>query len=302
MKPLRLAVIGLGKLGEACGRAIMADQQLVLAGIVRRIEHVAEPLPDVFRMIPAVSHVSELSAVDGAIICVPTEHVLQVAHDHLQHGVAIVECAELHGEAFLQHKHAIDRSAVRHKTAALVGAGWDPGALSLFRNLFALLTPKGHTEITHRPGVSLHHSTVAGAVPGVKQALSTERHTIAGKTQRYVYVELESGVDPIKIDRAIRSDPHFLGEEMLVFPVESVAALEDEGHGVFMERRGAAAGCGHQLFLLEARFSKLALTAEVMLAAARALPGCKARAYGLFDLPLGRLWGELRDRAEKEWI
>ena len=140
---------------------------------------------------------------------------------------------------------------------------------------------------------------------GLTQVIGVIWHTWTGPDQSFK--KLDGEFDAAFCFPAVslaysRSFQVTKGEEMLVFPVESVAALEDEGHGVFMERRGAAAGCGHQLFLLEARFSKLALTAEVMLAAARALPGCKARAYGLFDLPLGRLWGELRDRAEKEWI
>ena len=35
---------------------------------------------------------------------------------------------------------------------------------------------------------------------------------------------------------AIRADPLFLGDETLVFPVASIAALEPEGRGVLLER------------------------------------------------------------------
>ncbi len=301
-KPLRVAVVGFGKLGRACAEAIVKDEQFALAGVVRRPERVAEPLPDPFRNTPVVSHAGGLIRLDAALVCVPGEHVIEVAHDVLQAEIPIVECARLHGEAFQDHKQEIDRLAVRRKVPAVVGAGWDPGALSLFRNLFALLTPKGHTETTRRPGVSLHHTTVARAIPGVRQALSTERRTADGTLQRYVYVELEAGAQAGTVTRAIRSDPLFVGDETLVFPVESVARLEAEGHGLVMERRGAAAGIGHQLFLLEARFSERALAAGVMLAAVRALPPRGRRAYSLFDLPPGALWGGLRRWAEKEWL
>ena len=302
MGRLSLAIVGFGNLGRACARAILKDEQIDLAGIVRRAEYISEALPTALKKIPIVSHISELPHVDGALICVPTELVFGVAHDLLQHGIPIVECATLHGNAFQDHKREIDRIANNHHVTAIVGAGWDPGVLSLFRDLFALVTPKGYTEISRRSATSLHHTTVASAVPGVKEALATEQPTSDGKVQRYVYVQLEPGADFDKVESAILSDPLFLAEETLVFPVDDIAMLEDEGNGVLLERKGEAAGLAHQLFLLEGRYSESALAAETMVAAAKALPMRSKRAYGLFDLPLGMLWGERRTWAELEWL
>jgi diaminopimelate dehydrogenase len=42
----------------------------------------------------------------------------------------------------------------------------------------------------------------------------------------------------------IKSEPLFLGEETLVFPVESIAALEGEGAGVVLQRDCSASGAG----------------------------------------------------------
>lgn len=303
MKALRVAIMGFGRLGRACASALAADDQFVLAGIVRRGESImAESLPRTFAAIPAVTHISEIRDVDVALVCVPLEQVRQVAHDLLQHGIPIVECAKFEGENLLNHKQAIAHMASRFELPAIIGAGWNPGALSLFRHLFALLTPKGHSEITYRPGSNLHHTTVARAVPGVKDALCTEVRAASGARQRYVYVELEKGARYEEVESAVRSDPLFLGEETLIFPVDSIATLEDEGHGVLMERQGTAAGVAHQHLLLEARFSEPALCAQCMLAAARALPACKSGGYSLFDLPPGALWGRLRTQAEREWL
>ena len=44
---------------------------------------------------------------------------------------------------------------------------------------------------------------------------------------------------------ALRADPLFLDSETVVVPVESVAALEEEGHGVVLERWGEAGGVAH---------------------------------------------------------
>jgi diaminopimelate dehydrogenase len=297
MKPLRLAIIGFGKLGRACAEAIRLDDQLALAGIVRRPASLAEQLPANFAQTPVVSHARELKGVEGALICVPTDHVLAVAHDLLQHGTPIVECATLHDEALREHMVEVDRLAHLYEKPAIVGAGWDPGALSLLRALLALLIPKGHTATSWRTGASLHHTIATGSIPGVKESLATELRGADGKLKRYVYVELEQGADADRIRDAIVGDPLFLGEQTLVIPVASVRELEEQGRGVFLERRG-----GHQLVLLEARFSETALAATVMTAAAHALPGRRRGAHSLFDLPLGNLWGELKGKVKQEWL
>ncbi len=301
MKPLRLAVIGLGRLGRACAEVILDAEDLALAGVVRRPASLALPLPNSLPNVTAVSHFTELDGVDAAIVCVPTEHALEAIVKLLQHRIPIVECATVHGDAFRTRKADIERMAKQHRVAAVLGAGWDPGALSLFRALFALLTPKGHTEITDRPGHSLHHGLAVKAMPGVKDALCAEFPAGNGKIQRYVYVEPREGADFEQVSQAIRSDPLFLDEESLVFPVESVALLEDAGCGVVMERRGESGRTGHQFLMLEARFDITALTSEIMVATARALPRLRPGAYSLLDVPLGSLFGAAIGRAEAEW-
>jgi diaminopimelate dehydrogenase len=302
MKRRRVAIVGFGKLGKACAYALQQDEGLVPAGIVRRPESLKEKLPAAFGNIPVVAHVSELQAVDAALVCVPAEHVAGVAHDLMQRKIPIVECAVFHDEAWRHHKDDLDRIAKRYRVPAVVGAGWDPGAMSLLRSLFALLIPKGATEMTHRPGVALHHTTLAETVAGVKGALATERRTAGGSRQRYVYVELEDGAEFSPVADAIRNDPLFLGEETMIFQVDSVAALEEEGHGVVLERHGSTGETGHQSLLLEARFAESALSAQIMLAGARASAACNPGACSLFDLSPGLLWGEWRIQAERDWL
>ena len=302
MKPLSLAVVGFGRVGKVCAEALLDSKDLVLAAVVRRLDSLAHSLPEAFCKIPVVSHVTQVHTVEGALLCVPLPQVLDAAQECLQHGIPIVESSVLHGEAFLAHRDAIHRVALRHKVPAIVGAGWDPGALSLFRSLFTLLAPEGYTQTAHRVGVSLHHTAMARQIAGVKEALCTEQRATNGRRQRYVYVELEQGVDADRVIDAIRADPLFLGDETLVFPVASIAALEQEGRGVLLERRGAPGRLGHQQFLLEARFDESQLTAHMMLAAARALPQLMPGAHSILDLRLSALWGDQEGKAEGEWL
>jgi diaminopimelate dehydrogenase len=286
MKRLRVGVIGFGRLGRACVEAVLATDDVELAGIARRPEHALTCIPAYLSEVPIVAHWSEIQEMDVALLCLPQDLIIPFAHELLQHGKPIVECAELHGSAFKQHRARIHQIAFRKHTAAIVGAGWDPGALSIFRDLFQLLTPKGHTETSNRPGVSLHHSAWVRDLAGVKDALCTEIRSAAGALQRYVYVEFEGDADQDAVTELICSDPLFLETETLVLPVDDVATLEDEGHGVVVERRGTAGRTGHQLLFLEARFDRWALAAQMMMAAARAVAGRSAGAHSLLDIPL----------------
>ena len=302
MKRLRLAVIGFGRVGSACCRALRGTDDLELAGIVRRPESVGSHLPDAFRDVPVVTSVNELRDVGAAVLCVPPVLARDMAQRLLQHRVPVIECATLHGDDFSAHVAAIDRVAQAHRTPAVVGAGWDPGVLSLLRGLFALLTPKGETQIRYSPGVNLHHTLTARNMPGVKDALGADVRGPDGNVQRYVYVELQPGADADQVAAAIRADPLCADQEVVVLPVASVAALEQEGHGIVLDRWGTSGAVAHQRFLLEARFDTFTLAAQVMLAAARAVCFQPPGAHSLFRIPLATLWGDLARRAEQEVI
>ena len=285
-------------MGRKCAETMFSDQATVLAGVVRR----PDSTPASWLKAPAVTHISELNEVDAALICVPVDAVMGIAKGLLQSRIPIVECARLHDDAFLGHKSEIHRAALHHKVPAVVGAGCDPGALSLFRSHFALMAPRGHTETSLHTGTSLHHTLAAAGIKGVRKALATECKSVGGVLQRYVYVELESSADAAEVEGAIVNDPLFLDEQTLVFPVPSIAALEATNRGVTLERRAAPGEASHTAFLLEARYDEAGLAARMMLAAARSLTVLQAGAYSLHDLPPGALWGEQRAAAEKEWI
>lgn len=303
VKPLRLAVVGFGRVGQVCAELISLSHDLSLAAIVRRAASAGGgKLPETLRSIPVTTHIGQARDVDAALLCVPTNAVMETAYQILQHGIPIVDCATLHGGALHAHKNAIHKVAFHHRAPAIVGAGWDPGALSVFRSWFALLTPGGATETRHHTGISLHHTTMARSVVGVKDALCAEVRATDGRLQRYVYVELEKGADANTITQAIRADPLFLGEDTQVFPVESLAELEQEGRGVVLDRRGPPGRLGHHHLLLEARLDDIVLTAQVMVAAARALPQLESGAYLLTEIPLSQMWGERAEKAHRDWL
>lgn len=248
----RVAIIGYGRLGRACAQAMEDCAQLELAGIVHRGEHVRD-----------------LRAVHVALVCVPTAVALDVATDLLQQRVAVVECAALEGPALQAHHAELARVAARHRCRAMLGAGWDPGVLTVLRGAFEMLIPHGASELTRRPALRLHHTTEK--IPGVRAALASERRAGAER-QRYVYVELAPGARLDAVQAAIAADPAFAGEPAQVFAVDSIAAMEAPGQGLLLERRGGGAHGPHPSLIFEARFDATQFAARAMLDAARRVP------------------------------
>lgn len=271
MTRLRLAVIGWGRLGKACAEALRDAPDMALAGIVRRADTLAAAGGSPIRGVACVSHVSELEAIDAALLCVRSEAAPGVAHELLQSRVPLVECADFEGDALRAHHDEIAHLARRHRVGAVVGAGWDPGLLPQLQRLFELLIPKGHSQVSRRVGARLHHTAAAEDVAGVRGALCAELHEPDGRAHRYVYVELARGGDLERVRQQIEGDPLFADEPTQVLPVDSLAALEHENRGVLIERLGDGTGGPHASLILEARLDPIAFTARLMLDAARSL-------------------------------
>lgn len=267
MKRVRVLVVGFGRLGRACAGAAFEAHDLEVVGVVARPGVAALPPP--FSGLRVAAHARDLPRPDAALLCVPALAATDVARDLLQQRLPLVECAALPGRALDAHHDAIGEAATRHRVAAVVGAGWDPGMLPLLRRAFEVLIPHGRTEARDRPGTGLHHTEAARRVAGVRDALATERRDAAGTLRRYVYVELERGASIDAVREAFASDPLFAGEPTEVFAVDSAAAIDAASQGVVIERLGSAHTGAHQAMLLEARFDTHTFAARTMLDAVR---------------------------------
>ncbi|MCO6426689.1 NAD(P)-binding domain-containing protein [Nitrosomonas communis] len=284
MAKLNIAVIGFGRVGRACALALRNTDDLTLAGVVRRPTSPMK-LPEPLGQVPVVTHVRELKQVAVALVCVPADAVLGVAREMLQARIPIIECAIFEGHVLEKHYDAIGDAARHHNVPAIVGAGWNPGILPLFERAFTILIPDGRTKRTNRPGASLHHTEAVESIPGVKGALATETRDAQGQLTRYVYVELAKHAKGAKetslaaVEAALAADPLFVGEQTCVFQVDNIAALEEEGRGILLERTGTEQTGAHATLLLEGRFDMPAFSARVMVDAARRIPNLKPGAH-----------------------
>ena len=268
----QIAVVGPGRLGQACALALLGDEALTLAGLVARGGS-AVHLPGPLRHFPVVTHIRDLPAVDLALVCVPADVATEVAHDLLQSEVPVVECAQMRSRDLIVHHESLSGAAHRYRVRAILGAGWNPGILPLLTQAFKTLIPHGQSVEHDHPGLSLHHSAEVERLPGVQQALEGEVGASNGESQRYVYVQTKRGADFDPVRSAVLADPLYAGEVTQVFQMDSLAELEDaNGRGWVMERHATPSPGKHASLILEARFDTIDFAAQVMLKACRKLP------------------------------
>lgn len=283
MDKIRVAVVGYGNIGKYALEALEAAPDMECAGVVRRggsSDGIAA-----LQNYKVVSDVRELGQVDVAILAAPSRKVPDLAKSYLEMGISIVDSFDIHSEIPALHS-TLDPIARANCAVSIISAGWDPGSDSIVRALMMALAPCGITYTNFGPGRSMGHSVAAKAIPGVRDALSLTIPIGTGLHRRMVYVELEDGADFASVEAAILADPYFVHDETHVQQVESVAALNDVGHGVNMVRKGVSGATHNQQLEFNMSINNPALTGQVLVCAARAAfrqePGC----YTMIEIPV----------------
>lgn len=279
----RVAVVGYGNIGRYAVQALSASPDLHLVGVVRRDPSQRDDLP---AGVPVVGAIAELEGVEAALLCSPTRMVPKLAEECLRLGINTVDSFDLHGDALVELRRSLDGVARAHGSVAVISAGWDPGSDSMLRALFEAMAPKGITYTNFGPGMSMGHSVAVRAIPGVRDALSLTVPAGEGTHRRMVYVELGEGARFDEVKQAILNDPYFKNDETRVYEVAKVDDLVDVGHGVRIERKGVSGATHNQRFAFEMRINNPALTAQVMVCAARAGFRQQPGAYTLLEVPV----------------
>ncbi len=284
--PIKVAVMGCGHIGASAIQAVQLAPDMDLIGIVElgcRVEELR-------CMYPGVSVVESFDDFtekpDVAVLCVPTRTVETVAPKLLAAGIHTVDCFDMHGEPFAHLKSTLEPAAQKGGTAAIMGAGVDPGISTMVRALFEIWAPTGLTYVNYGPGMSMGHTVAAKSYPGVKDALSITRPGDPGCHKRDLYLELEPGADFETVKKAILSDSYFCHDDVRVFQVEDVTPLIDTGHRIHIFRKGGSSGIDNQLLTFDTTFHNPASTAQVMVCAARAATRMAPGAYTMLEIPL----------------
>ena len=284
-KKYKVAVMGCGHIGSYAVRAARLAPDMELIGVIELescLCKVSEEFPDVL----AVKDIHELPVKpDVVVLTVPSRSVEKTAPALLSEGIRTVDCFDMHGEPFLHLRDVLDPAARKAASAAVMGAGVDPGMSTVVRALFEAWAPTGLTYVTYGPGMSMGHTVAAKSYPGVRDALSITRPGDPGCHNRDLYLELEPGADFEKVKKAILEDTYFSHDSVRVFQVSDVAPLVDMGHAIQIHRKGGASGVDNQLLNFDTTFHNPASTAQVMIAVARAVMRLQPGAYTMLEIP-----------------
>lgn len=282
-KKISAAVVGYGNIGRYALQALEAAPDFEVAGIVRR--NGAENKPEELAAYKVVKDIRELGHVDVAILATPTRSVEQYAKEILALGIHTVDSFDIHSQ-ITSLRRSLDEAAKAGGAVSIISAGWDPGSDSVVRTLLQAIAPKGITYTNFGPGMSMGHTVAVKAIEGVKKALSMTIPTGTGIHRRMVYIELEDGYDFASVAAAIKADPYFVNDETHVNLVPSVDEVIDMGHGVNLTRKGVSGTTQNQLFEFNMRINNPALTAQVMVNAARASMKQQPGAYTMIEIPV----------------
>ena len=283
MDKIRVAIVGYGNIGRYALQSLQAAPDMEVAGIVRR--NGVENCPKELEGFAVVKDIKELGKVDVALLATPTRSIEKYALEMLAQGIHTVDSFDIHSE-IVNLRRSLDAAAKQSGAVSIISAGWDPGSDSIVRTLLESLAPQGVTYTNFGPGRSMGHSVAVRAIEGVRDALSVTIPLGTGIHRRMVYVELKEGADFDTIAAAVKADPYFVNDETHVSQVPCVADLNDVGHGVNMVRKGVSGMTHNQLFDFNMRINNPALTAQVLVNAARACMKQRPGAYTMIEVPV----------------
>jgi len=291
MVKIKVAIVGYGNIGRYVLEIVQEAPDFELTGVVRRPSSISNT-PLELTNTKITSDLKELGKIDVAIICAPSREVPKFAREILSMGINTVDSYDMHTNIW-EFKKELETIAVKNNVVALISAGWDPGSDSVVRALFQAMSPKGITYTNFGPGMSMGHSTAVKSISGVKNALSLTVPMGTGVHRRMVYIELKEGFSFEEVASAIKTDEYFVHDETHVVQVNNVNELIDMGHGVKMERKGVSGKSHNQLFEFDMKINNPALTAQVLVCAARASKKQKPGCYTLIEIPvIDLLYGE----------
>src|SRR5690554_18446 len=279
---IKAAIIGYGNIGKYVLESLETAEDFEVVGVVRRD---ASNIPIELKDYKVVTNISELENIDVAFLTAPTRSVESYAIECLKLGINTVDSFDIHSK-IVELRESLNKVAKENNAVSVVAAGWDPGSDSVIRTLLEALAPKGLTYTNFGPGMSMGHTVAVKAIKGVKNALSMTIPTGTGVHRRMVYIEVEEGFDFQSVSKSIKEDDYFAHDDTHVFQVDSVDSLKDMGHGVLMERKGVSGKTQNQLFTFDMRINNPALTAQVLVGAARATMKQKPGAYTLIEVPV----------------
>lgn len=309
---IKIGIAGYGNLGRGMEYAVGHNEDMELRYIFTRREPSSiRPETDGVKVLSVGEARRLADEIDVMVLCGGSATDLPVQTPEFARLFNVVDSFDTHAK-IPEHFQNVDDAAKAGGKTAVISGGWDPGLFSLNRMMAGAVLPHGKSYTFWGKGVSQGHSTAIRQIGGVldarqysvpvPHALDAVRSgqdpdlTTRQKHTRECFVVAEEGADLARIEREIKTMPHyFAGYDVTVHFISAEELAKDHagmGHGGFDIRSGRT-GRGDENSQIIEYGLKLAsnpeFTAGVLAVCARAAYrlhsegsiGCKT----VFDIP-----------------
>lgn len=286
---INVAVVGYGNLGKSLEKEIAKQKGLNLVGIYSR-RNLSNPLYRPFNSLSACKDV-EIALIALGSYGDIAQNIDKFTDFHT------VDSYDVHAE--IQHyKQALN--AARPNKISVIGAGWDPGLLSLCRGAFGSVAESVTT--VWGKGISQGHSNALRSVLGVLDAVqftvpkqNCDELILSGESccekllNRVCFVTCVES-DKERIEREIKAMPHYFADydtEVIFCSAKEVRDLKKQ-----TEHKGVsyAKGSGFNSRCEVSLDCNTDFTAKIMLKYALAIPQLAKDGYtgalDVYDIPL----------------
>ena len=324
---IKVGIYGYGNLGRGVELALRQNPDMQGVGVFTR----RDPKTVTTCGLPVFSAEEALTMqkeIDVMVLCGGSATDLPKQTPYLAEYFNVVDSFDTHAK-IPQHAQAVDEVAKKQGKTAIISAGWDPGMFSLARLYAGAILPDSKDYTFWGKGVSQGHSDAVRRIEGVVDARQytipidgalasvrkgeTPALTTAEKHEREVFVVAAVGADKGRIEREIKTMPHYFDEYNTT--VHFISAEEMQAnhsglpHGGCVIRSGKTGKAKEHTHVIEYSLklgSNPEFTASVLVACARAVYrlheekqyGCKT----LFDVPPVYLSAKSREELLKTML
>lgn len=309
---VRIGIMGYGNLAKGVEAAIRQNDDMELVAVFSRRDPKNVCVhTDGVRVVSADNIADYADKIDVLMLCGGSATDLPKQTPEYAKLFNVVDSFDTHAN-IPAHFAAVDTASKNAGKVSMISCGWDPGMFSIARLYANCVLPEGKDYTFWGRGVSQGHSDAIRRIEGVLDARQytvpvpealeqvrageTPELTVRQKHTRECYVVAAEGADLARIEREIKTMPHYFDEYDTTVQFISAEEMKEKHsgipHGGFVIRNGCTGFEKEKKHTIEYRLqldSNPEFTGSVLIACARAvfrmnqegMSGCKT----LFDVP-----------------
>lgn len=309
---VRIGIMGYGNLARGVEAAIRQNDDMELVAVFSRRDPKNVCVhTDGVRVVSADNIADYVGKIDVLMLCGGSATDLPKQTPEYAKLFNVVDSFDTHAN-IPAHFAAVDAASKNAGKVSMISCGWDPGMFSIARLYANCVLPEGKDYTFWGRGVSQGHSDAIRRIEGVLDARQytvpvpealeqvragkTPELTVRQKHTRECYVVAAESADLARIEREIKTMPHYFDEYDTTVQFISAEEMKEKHsgipHGGFVIRNGCTGFEKEKKHTIEYRLqldSNPEFTGSVLIACARAvfrmnqegMSGCKT----LFDVP-----------------